>query len=286
PPDTIMTSTDTSVTDKLTTLCDSHAELRAMMQDLLARFNSTPTASTSLFTTTPMPAPTLPGPTFVPPIPGVGLNGASSAAFLSLRTHFPDVDSAVIVAIISHEFKAMDLHKLDPTNCDRDVAYTFNGSTNQFEVSNRAAKEYKTPFSIIIPLQMYFDILAFHVNNASATSLFFCYTTHLVKLIAEYEWTAMYDYHTVFFNCRRAEMAAGDFSQWGKWDNDLLSEHVYAYQKSAPSKPAKAKAVSNPNEACRKYNDGCCTTTPCSWGWPHTCTTCGKTDHGKHQHKD
>ncbi|KAG5725572.1 hypothetical protein E4T56_gene9085 [Termitomyces sp. T112] len=198
------------------------------------------------FITAPTPAPALPRPAFVPPIPGAGLNSASSTASLSLCTHFPNVNSVVIMAIISHEFKATDLHKLNPTNCDKEVAYTFNGLTNQFKT--------------------YFDILAFHINNTSATSSFFHYTTHLVKLIAEYKWTAVYNYHSIFFNCRRAEMAAGDFSQWGKHNNDLLSKHVYAHWKPAPAKPAKVKAVSNPNKACRKFNKGHCPNTPCPWG--------------------
>ncbi|KAG6898533.1 hypothetical protein C0993_006175 [Termitomyces sp. T159_Od127] len=226
---------------------------------------------------------------FVPPIPGAGTNGASSAS-LSLRTQFPDVDAAVITAIITHEFKAADLHKLDPTNRDKETAYTFNGSTNQFEVSHRAAKEYKTPFTVLIPLQTYFDILAFHVNNAAATGAFYRYTAHLLKLIAEYEWSAVYDYHAIFFNRRRAEMATGDYSQWGRRDNDLLSEHVHGHRKANPTKhmkgPSGNRAPGNPNEACRKFNDGKCPTTPCPWGRPHSCTTCGKADHGKHQHKD
>ncbi|KAG6893381.1 hypothetical protein C0992_010225 [Termitomyces sp. T32_za158] len=275
-------SSDTAITDELTTLRESHAELRSMMQDLLVRLN-TPNAAT------PASAPLAaapPGSAFVPPIPGPGLNGASSAASLSLRSRFPDVDTAVIAAIISHEFRATDLHKLDPSNRDRETAYTFNGSTNQFEVSHRSAKEYKTPFAVLIPLQTYFDILAYHTNDAAATSSFFRYTAHLVKLVAEYEWAAVYDYHAIFFNRRRAEMAAGDYSQWGRWDNDLLSEHVYAHRKAAPSKAKASKPAANPNEACRKFNDGRCTTSPCPWGRPHACATCGKPDHGKHQHKD
>ncbi|KAG5340722.1 hypothetical protein C0989_000499 [Termitomyces sp. Mn162] len=49
-------------------------------------------------------------------------HSASSAASLSLRTQLPDVNTAVIVAIVSHDFKAMDLHKLDPTNRDKETA--------------------------------------------------------------------------------------------------------------------------------------------------------------------
>ncbi|KAG5348709.1 hypothetical protein C0989_008828 [Termitomyces sp. Mn162] len=75
-------------------------------------------------------AATLPLGPFILPIAAVGINGASSTAPLSLRMHFPDADSAVLVAIIIHDSKAADLHKLDPTNQDQETAYTFNGATN------------------------------------------------------------------------------------------------------------------------------------------------------------
>ncbi|KAG6855881.1 hypothetical protein H0H87_009770 [Tephrocybe sp. NHM501043] len=88
-------------------------------------------------------------PKFLPPISTIPNNGASPTAFLSLCTHFSNVKVAVITAIITHEFTATNLHKLDPTNHDKETTYTFNGSTNQFKVSNQAAKEYKSPFLVL-----------------------------------------------------------------------------------------------------------------------------------------
>ncbi|KAG5338551.1 hypothetical protein C0989_007090 [Termitomyces sp. Mn162] len=112
----------------------------------------------------------------------------------------------------------------------------------------------------------------------------------LLELVAEYEWHAVFAYHAVFFNHWRAEMAAGDYSQWGHRDSNLLSKHVYAHRKSTPVKQSKgtpiAQSTTNPNEPCRKYNNRKCTTSPCPWGHPHTCSTCGKADHSKVQHKD
>ncbi|KAG5720962.1 hypothetical protein E4T56_gene413 [Termitomyces sp. T112] len=109
---------------------------------------------------------------FVAPITAVGVNGASIATPLSLCTHFPNVDTSVLIAIITHKFKAADLHKLNPTNCNKETAYMFNGLTNQFKISHHAAKEYKNHFLVLIPLQTYFWILAFHVNNTSAMDTF------------------------------------------------------------------------------------------------------------------
>ena len=109
------------------------------------------------------------------------------------------------------------------TNRDKETAHTFNGTTNQFET--------------------YFNILAFHVNSATATGAFYCYTAHLLKLVAEYEWTAIYYYHTIFFNRRRVEMAAGDYSQW---DNVTMMSWsmVHRYWKVTPSKQGKASIAS------------------------------------------
>lgn len=203
--------------EEFTALHESHSQLHTMMTELLTSISSMTSNSIATPAATPQDAASTVQlqvvSAFVPPIPGVGTNSTSTAS-ITLHTQFSDVDAAVITAIITHEFKAVDLHKLDPTNRDKKTTYTFNSSTNQFEVSHRAAKEYRTPFTVLIPLQTYFDILVFHANNATATGAFYRYTAHLLKLIAEYEWTAVYDYHTIFFNRRRAEMAAGDYSQW------------------------------------------------------------------------
>ncbi|KAG6902173.1 hypothetical protein C0995_003455 [Termitomyces sp. Mi166 len=131
--------------------------------------------------------PAQPANTFVPPISEAEINGMFPTTVpLSLRTQFPDVDTGVITAIIAHDFKVVDLHKLDPTNCNKEMAYTFNSSTNQFEVSHQIAKEYKTPFAVLILLLTYFDILAFHIFSLVATGAFFRYTAHLLKLVVEY----------------------------------------------------------------------------------------------------
>ncbi|KAG5352522.1 hypothetical protein C0989_001956 [Termitomyces sp. Mn162] len=132
-----MPPVDVSILEELSMLHESQAELQSLMQDLMSRLHASPMASLLLAAAAPPSTAALSeASTFVPPIPGAGINSASSAASLSLCTHFPDVDMAVIAAIITHKFKASDLHKLDPTNQDKEMAYTFNSLTNQFEVSN------------------------------------------------------------------------------------------------------------------------------------------------------
>ncbi|KAG5350286.1 hypothetical protein C0989_011735, partial [Termitomyces sp. Mn162] len=129
-----MSHSDSPVSaEEFSALRDSNRELQAMMQEILGRLPQVNSPSTAAppAPTLPSAAPPLQGSSFVPPIAGIGVNGAySSTASLSLRTRFPDVDAAVIGAIISHDFKAADLHKLDPVNRDKETAYTFNGATN------------------------------------------------------------------------------------------------------------------------------------------------------------
>ncbi|KAG6881094.1 hypothetical protein C0993_002863, partial [Termitomyces sp. T159_Od127] len=94
----------------------------------------------------------MPATEFMASITTVLTNDTSVTVLTSLCAYFSNVEAAVITAIITHKFKAADLHKLNPANCDREVMYTFNGTTNQFEVSNRATEEYKNPFAVIVPL--------------------------------------------------------------------------------------------------------------------------------------
>ncbi|KAG6898154.1 hypothetical protein C0993_007053 [Termitomyces sp. T159_Od127] len=239
-PPPALPETATLSAEEVAEIRNSHTQLKNMMSLLLEWIGSqaTPAPIPSLPTTAIKQNPQL-APPFVPPIAALGVNGVLSAIPLSLCTRFPDADLAILAVIITHNFKAADLHRLDPTNCNRKTAYTFNGSSNQFEISHRAAKEYKTPFSVLIPLQTYFCILTFHVNDSTATKTFWAYTEQLLKLVAEYEWPVVFAYHSVFFNRRRAEMAAGNYSQWVQWDSDLLSKHVYAHCKATPTKQSK-----------------------------------------------
>ncbi|KAG6815829.1 hypothetical protein H0H87_010954 [Tephrocybe sp. NHM501043] len=63
----------------------------------------------------PSPVPSTPSPVITPVVPPVSLTNAHSASLHSLRSYFPDIEAVVIVASITHEFKATYLHKLDPT---------------------------------------------------------------------------------------------------------------------------------------------------------------------------
>ncbi|KAG5324177.1 hypothetical protein C0989_011878 [Termitomyces sp. Mn162] len=99
-------------------LSESVTDLTNLVKDLALRMNANSSAVD----------PTLATPTtkFMAPITTVLTNGMSVTTPTSLCACFPDVEAVVITAIIAHEFKAANLHKLNPTNRDREVSYTLN----------------------------------------------------------------------------------------------------------------------------------------------------------------
>jgi hypothetical protein len=141
-------------------------------------------------TNVPPAAPAIaPGPPpFVPPITQSPIVGASP----SIRSLFPNVEVACITSVVNHEFCTSDLYKLDSQYCDKETSFSFNGSMHEFEVSNCAAKDYKSLNSIILPLNVYFAILSAHIPNQQMIPLvFFQYLSHLQKIASEYEWAVV-----------------------------------------------------------------------------------------------
>ncbi|KAF6751041.1 hypothetical protein DFP72DRAFT_1012906 [Ephemerocybe angulata] len=226
----------------------------------------------------------------VPPfIPPPTTNGAST----SLRSLFPDIEAAHITSIITHDFRGSDLYKLDSRYRDKEAAFTFNGSTGQFETSNRAAKEYKTFDMLYIPLVAYFSILSAHLPSQPTVPLvFFKFLVHLQKLARDYEWAAVLEYSIVFFNRRRMEMLEhGDYSHWALPDNGLMAEHIYAHRKvtirGSGSGAGSRGGASTPKPpvVCYNWNQNKCSgSAKCPSGRTHVCSTCGKADHSLVDH--
>lgn len=221
-------------------------------------------------------------PTFVAPITVAPAAGASIPP--SLRSLFPDIESACITAVITHELKASDIYKLDPRLKDSESSFILTGAGLQLNDSKH--KSYKNVNSIVFPLHTYFAILLKHIPASSGRGIaayFFWYLTHIETLATEYEWAAVLEYHILFFNRRRTEMQNGFYAAWSSPDLTLLSTHVYPHRKAiTPSKSASAKRI-GPSESCRNYNVGKCDKTPCPYGRLHVCSTCGK-GHGAHEH--
>ncbi|KAF5337417.1 hypothetical protein D9611_003081 [Ephemerocybe angulata] len=208
--------------------------------------------------------PTPAAPAVSPFVPPIG-NGASS----SLRSLFPDIEAAHITAVITHEMRGIDLHKLDSRYRDKEPNLVIN-TNGEWERSNKGARDYKSFDALFQPLVTYFDILCAHLpHQPSVAHGFFRFLIHFQKISREYEWNAVLEYTMLFHNRRRMEMSEdGDYSGWGRKDPDLMAEYVYAHKKqvvkSTSSTGGQAKAQSSrgaPTSVCRNWNEGKCTGT-------------------------
>jgi hypothetical protein len=223
-------------------------------------------------------------PQFQPPL--LPLNSPAGAS-PSLRSLFLDIEPACITAVIAHELKASDLYKLDTRVKDSEPTYSLS-ATGAFEMNNSKHKTYKNFNSVAFPLHTYFAILTAHLPNRSASSVYFYrYLTHIATLATEYEWPAVFEYHTLFFNRRRGDMLAGSYDGWGSSDIGLLSSYVYPHRKAismAPAKGVSKRPTTVGTDPCQNYNLGKCVS-PCSYGRPHVCSApaCGK-EHPLTQH--
>ena len=229
---------------------------------------------------------------FVPPASANAAAGASS----SLLSRFPMVEAAVITAIITHEFRATDLYKLDPQYCNRSerCILALNGDMLELQSGDTTAKEYRSLTSIIIPLTVYFSILGAAIAPHTTQDLglihanFMAYIGSLHQFAAEYNWAAVSAYHVDFFTARRREMQYGDYSHWGYTDVNIQSNCLLGRIKGPRPSPTPQANV-KPQKVggtgyCMKYNSGQCPTNPCPWGRPHTCSSCGQ-GHPLTEHK-
>ncbi|KAJ3710537.1 hypothetical protein C8R42DRAFT_544841, partial [Lentinula raphanica] len=213
--------------------------------------------------------------------------GASS----SLLSLFPEVEVATITAIITHDFRASNLYKLDSRYRDKTErqVLSLKGETLELTTNDSSYREYKSLNAIAVPLSTYFSILVCHAEASGKVSRisldFFKYNAHLIRISSEYEWPAVIAYHMAFFNKRRREMQEGDYSGWGKVDMELRGEHLYGSSRLvSPPKSTKRNTPSPSNkDLCRKFDQGTCPSNPCPHGRPHLCSKCKKTDHGAHK---
>ncbi|KAJ7825520.1 hypothetical protein B0H13DRAFT_1547354, partial [Mycena leptocephala] len=159
----------------------------------------------------------------------------------SLRSLFPDIELACITAVITHELKASDLYKLDVQVKDSEPTYSLS-VTGTFEMNVSKHKAYKNLNSIVFPMHVYFAILTAHLPCSAATVVktykwflttvyFYRYLSHLTTLATDYEWAAVFEYHTLFFNHRCNDMLAGSYDGWATSDIGLLSTYVYPHWK-------------------------------------------------------
>lgn len=223
----------------------------------------------------------------------VGPLTSNPAAGTSLLRLFPEVEAATIFQIITHEFKAIDLSKLDSRLRDQaQCGYLeFDDGRLQLRNAEPTIKDYPTPVSVIYLLQIYFRILMVYANPtgkalevALATN---SYAATLLKFSTEFDWHAVLAYHLAFFNRRRRDMLDGNYASWGVIDSELVNKHLTAAVRkqklTSSSLLSSTKKTDHSKEVCQLFNRGACTT-PCRNGRIHKCSTpgCGRADHGAH----
>ncbi|GLB45427.1 hypothetical protein LshimejAT787_3700060 [Lyophyllum shimeji] len=213
----------------------------------------------------------------------------AAGASQSLLSQFPEVEEALILAVIGHTLKPSDLYKLDSKYRDKAERgmLEIEGGTLRVK-ADTTTKDYPTPYSVQAPLLVYIRILIAHATGsqvaavARATTL---YLAQFLKLCAEYEWAAVLNYHMAFFAHRRREMVAGDYAGWCNIDVELQADYLTGFRKSrgaaTPSTSRKA-ADSRASEVCRMFNTGVHTGMACPNGRVHRCSTpgCNSTQHG------
>jgi hypothetical protein len=233
----------------------------------------------------PVPAPTAPA---QPSFPAFVSTDASPAG-KSLPNLFPSVETSVLLEIARHEFRPIDLCKLDSRFRSKiDVERSDSAAPR-----TGAFKEYPSLHALLIPLSTYFDVLqAFAASAGDANATFLIghnaalYTAHLLELHQTYEWTAVVQYHMQFHLHRQQEMINGSYSGWGRPDQLLMSQYLFGRfrstntSSSSRSGPGKSKRDMS-SETCFAFNKGSCTTSPCPDGRVHKCRKCSGVDHGE-----
>jgi hypothetical protein len=145
----------------------------------------------------------------------------------TLHKMFATIPPAMITKIVGHEFKPMDLARLNPRRC-----------WDKF-VGGCSLRDYPSLQSLLVPICLYFSVLQAGVSVTSgdvdATRIVgesgLRYTAHLIELEELYQWPAVVQYHMQFHNKRRLEMVHDDYSQWAVGDRDLINRLLVGRQR-------------------------------------------------------
>ncbi|KAJ3519397.1 hypothetical protein NM688_g9306 [Phlebia brevispora] len=159
---------------------------------------------------------------------------------------FQTIDKELLNAVLNHDLPAAQLYKLDTRRISEAEWHIVDleDSTVSFRCVPSALEIYKTLDSLLVPLNIYFSILCVHgLQNGQQITLpchFFRYSSHLVKIAAQYEWHAVLLYHFAFFARRCSEMLQGNYAGWEKIDVDLMEELLLQHRKPQTSDARKA----------------------------------------------
>ncbi|KAI0660961.1 hypothetical protein C8Q70DRAFT_973812 [Cubamyces menziesii] len=155
---------------------------------------------------------------------------------------FPHVDPDVIASVVRHELPGAEIYKLDSRRILEStwniVEMAMDDSTVSLHAAPFAIETYPTLDSLLVPLNAYFSILCVEGLSKGQSAVlpchFFRYSSHLVKIAAQYDWKAVLSYHLATFARRCKEMRKGDYAGWGRVDMDLMEEFLVPNQKKRP----------------------------------------------------
>ncbi|KAH0582292.1 hypothetical protein J132_04999 [Termitomyces sp. J132] len=209
-----------------------------------------------------------------------------ASAGKSLPALFPAIEASMLLDIAHHEFRPMDLCKLNPTSKFRRTEME-RTDTNGPRITG--TKDYPSFHALLIPLSTYFSVLQpFVASSGDANATFVIghgaarYLSHLASLNQKYEWAAVLQYHIHFHLNRRQEMLAGSYTGWARPDDLLLTEFCLGNARAlaASRKTVGKRKRDISTETCFAFNKGTCSTSPCPDGRIHKCRRCSK-DHSE-----
>ncbi|KAJ7670548.1 hypothetical protein B0H17DRAFT_836458, partial [Mycena rosella] len=154
----------------------------------------------------------------------------------SLLALFPEVEEALVTAVITHTLKPSGIYKLDSKYRDKPERGTleFDGGTVRVK-TDTSTRDYPTPQSIEAPLTVYIRILVVHsAPTGKASDVALCllgYLESFLKLRSDYEWSAVLAYHMAFFARCHHEMASGSYVGWKTMDSELQGEFLVGFRK-------------------------------------------------------
>ncbi|KIJ32078.1 hypothetical protein M422DRAFT_70745 [Sphaerobolus stellatus SS14] len=250
-----------------------------ILQELRANRTTAPEPPRTEPPVIPNPPPVAAAPEFLPPLNSNG-NGES------LRTYFPDIPEATLLAIWRNTFAARDLYKLDKeakTRGDFNKVVLDDGylTTREREANN---KDYPNWLSLSHPLNIYFDILEIMIiyrGDRAAAARFThginTYRDDLYTLYLEFEWPAVLEYHFKFHAARIVEMENGIYGGWGERDTILLNCHLFGKPRTRTKEQKSKTAVDVSKQPCFDWNFRQCTRAKCNR--IHKCKTCDSSDH-------
>lgn len=167
----------------------------------------------------------------------IGLLASNSIAppIFSMTLFFSDIHPTTLRAVLTHDLRAEDLYKLDtkygglPTDSGTTFTVARDG-TLRVKRGKRIGKAFPTAYSLLLPLQRYFDILIMHTSTVDSLRIvghyFMLYMQSLLNFLQRYSWPAVRSYHIHFFNARLLDMKLGHYSTWSALDMNLSATYL------------------------------------------------------------